>query len=129
MGKKSTPAQPTVLVADDEEIYVTVTTKMLERSGARVLSAGDGLEAVRQYERHKDEIALVFLDLEMPRLNGVETFRRLKILSPNVRVVIISGYVTPANRLLLDSLCPLGYIEKPMIMNDFLPYLINIHRA
>lgn len=45
--------QPTILVADDQEMCVTVIISMLEMNGARVLSARDDLEAVEKYERHK----------------------------------------------------------------------------
>jgi CheY-like chemotaxis protein len=106
-------SQPAVLIADDEEIYVTIVTKILERAGIKVLSACDGIEAVRLYERHRHEIDLVLLDIQMPRMNGVETFRCLKELPGDLRVVMVSGHVSASNKKQLDLLGPAGYIEKP----------------
>lgn len=115
--------QPAVLIADDEEIYVTIITRMLELAGIKVISACDGVEAVRLYEQHRGEIGLVLLDIQMPRMNGVETFRCLKKLPGNLRVVMVSGHVSASNKKQLDLLGPAGYIEKPFTTEALSAYI------
>lgn len=117
------PTPPTVLLADDEVVCLNVITAMLKHFGVRVITAIDGVEALQRYEEHGDVIDLVLLDIEMPRLNGVETLRRLRRLADDIRVVIVSGHVTPANRAKLDLLSPLGYIDKPFTLDHFRPFI------
>jgi nitrogen-specific signal transduction histidine kinase/ActR/RegA family two-component response regulator len=82
----------TILLADDEPMIRQLGRTILERYGYRVLLADDGLEAVQSYEQHKDEIALVILDLMMPRLSGHDALQHLLQMDPDVRVLLASGY-------------------------------------
>ncbi len=82
----------TILLVDDEEPVRNVSGKMLERSGFAVLRAGDGLEAIELFRAHGAEVACVLLDLAMPRMDGEETFKELRRIQPDVRVVLASGY-------------------------------------
>ena len=65
---------------------------MVEIAGFSVLTANDGEEAVCMYREHQDEIACLLLDLTMPKLNGEETFRAIRQISPGVRAILSSGY-------------------------------------
>lgn len=113
MGEKIT-----VLVVDDEEMCVLVTAKVLEHIGMDVLTAYDGIEAVNIYEEKNDSIDCVIMDIQMPRMNGIEAFKRLKTIRDDVKVVIASGYVNDANKALIDPLEPVGYIQKPLTMDN-----------
>jgi two-component system cell cycle sensor histidine kinase/response regulator CckA len=80
-----------VLVADNEEAFLTIATAALERSGYRVLPAKDGTDALARYARHKDKIRLVITDLLMPFLNGEGMIRAIKEMNPTVKILAISG--------------------------------------
>ena len=82
----------TVLLVDDDLIVLQVTTAMLSRLGFAVLSAMDGIDAVEVYRQHKEEIRLVLSDVAMPRMNGWETLLALRQITPNVPVILASGY-------------------------------------
>jgi PAS domain S-box-containing protein len=82
----------TILLADDEPMIRQLGRTILERYGYRILLAEDGLEAVQLYERHKNDIALVILDLMMPRLSGHDASQHLLQIDPHVRVLLASGY-------------------------------------
>jgi PAS domain S-box-containing protein len=103
----------TVLLVDDEEPVRGVVSQMLERCGFRPLVACDGREAVELFRRHGAEIVCVLLDLAMPRMDGAETFRELRQLRPDVRVILASGYndFETAQRFPEGALA--GVIEKP----------------
>ncbi len=95
-GSEPAPAadggHETILVAEDEEAVRRVVTKMLESAGYTVLTACDGIEAVRTYERNAPAIALVLLDVVMPRRGGIETHAALRRLNPTLPLIFTSGY-------------------------------------
>ena len=82
----------TILVVDDEEGVRTVAAELLRSMGFDILLASDGLEALEQFKASVVPIRAVLMDLTMPHLDGVETFRELRRLDPGCRVVLTSGY-------------------------------------
>ncbi len=80
----------TVILADDHEVVRRGVRSILEADGAfKVLAeVADGLSAVQAVEKHKP--ALLFLDLSMPRLHGLEALRQVRTASPNTRVLVLS---------------------------------------
>ncbi len=66
-----------VLIAEDEEINQMILGNMLQEE-YEVLYASDGAEALEQIKKHKDELALVLLDLQMPRMGGMEVLKVMK---------------------------------------------------
>jgi len=103
-----------VLVVDDEPEVREVTTRMLESSGYRVRQAVDGVEALHVYENDGATIDLVILDMTMPRLGGEETWKQLRQIDPEVRVLFCSGYSEEsADDLLLEDGARVGFLHKP----------------
>jgi CheY-like chemotaxis protein len=82
----------TILIVDDDaSIRRLIATTLEDVSGYRMSEAGDGEEAVR---RARDvQPSIVFLDIDMPRLNGIETCRRLKSepVTADATVVMLTG--------------------------------------
>jgi PAS domain S-box-containing protein len=105
----------TVLLVDDEQAIRDVAGRMLEQAGYTVLRAADGNEAVSLFGDRKDEIGCVLLDLTMPRKGGEETFRELKGIRPDVRVVVSSGYSEQevAQRFAGEDVA--GFVQKPYL--------------
>jgi PAS domain S-box-containing protein len=103
----------TVLVVDDEQIVRRTVKTMLERYGYSVMLAENGREAVELYRVLADKIALILLDMTMPLMGGEETFRELRTIRPDVRVVLSSGYneVEAVRRFTGKGLA--GFIQKP----------------
>lgn len=104
--------QLTVLVVDDDETVRSVTRRMLEHAKFNVLQAADGVEALAIFAAHP-EIDVVLLDMTMPHMDGEETFRELRRLSADVRVVLTSGYneQDATERFVGKGLA--GFIQKP----------------
>jgi CheY-like chemotaxis protein len=80
-----------VMVVDDEPGVRSLVEQVLERAGYAVYCACDGLEAV-EFMREHPAIDLVLLDVTMPRLDGRDTFRQLREIAPELRVILMSGY-------------------------------------
>ena len=87
-----TAGSGTVLVVDDETSLRNALTAALKGLGFSVLAAKDGVEALEIFQKHRDEIRCVLCDLSMPRMNGWETLTALRQLSPDIPVILSSGY-------------------------------------
>jgi PAS domain S-box-containing protein len=81
-----------ILVVDDEEQVRDVARRMLEAKGFSVITAADGLEAIRIVETQGEKIAAVILDLAMPNMDGKTTLERIRFIHPTMRVILSSGY-------------------------------------
>ena len=112
------PAGKTVLLVDDEDAVRSLGKRMLERLGLTVLTAEDGRKALEVYARHADDIALVMLDLTMPKMNGEETFLELRRLNPNVQVVLTSGYTEMEITTRFADMGLAGFIQKPYALRS-----------
>ena len=80
-----------ILVIDDDEWIRRLLQDLFQESGFTVMQAEDGESACVLFSRHAEEIDLVTLDLDMPGIDGVETFHRLREIQPEIKVVILSG--------------------------------------
>ncbi|MGZ8449416.1 MAG: PAS domain S-box protein [Candidatus Deferrimicrobiaceae bacterium] len=103
----------TVLFVDDEESLRVLAMEMLGRLGYRVLTAGNGFEAVKIFRERRAEIAAVILDMIMPGMGGEETFHRLKEIDPAARVLLSSGYAVEGRPQTLLSAGAAGFLQKP----------------
>jgi PAS domain S-box-containing protein len=83
----------TILLVEDEETLCNLISMFLSGKGYRVLTAADGEAAVQVLQAHIDEVALAFVDLDLPRLNGWEAYLKMKELNPSLRGILTSGYV------------------------------------
>jgi CheY-like chemotaxis protein len=111
--KKILRATGTVLLVDDEEMIVDVGSKMLERLGFKVLVARNGKEAIEIYEKNRDDIEAVVLDMIMPDMGGGETYDKLREIKPDVKVLLSSGYsLDDLAAEIMDRGCN-GFIQKP----------------
>ncbi len=106
-----------VLLVDDEETVRITTGRMLEGIGFEVLTASDGLEALQVFSEHL-HVRFVLLDLSMPRLDGVETFREMRKMRPDTRVLLMSGFtkIEAMKRFGMEGLA--GFIQKPFTMRQ-----------
>jgi PAS domain S-box-containing protein len=103
----------TVLVVDDEEPILAITSRLLETMGYRVLTARGGREAVEVLRKHQGKVALVVLDMVMPEMSGRMTFEALRAVAPNLKVLLSSGYSVEGQATeLLEQGCD-GFIQKP----------------
>jgi PAS domain S-box-containing protein len=103
-----------VLVAEDEPSLRALVTITLTELGYRVIAARDGAEAVREFEARAADIALVMLDVVMPRLDAREAYEQIRVIRPDVRVLFTTGYAPASTRLaqLLEG-GTVPVLEKP----------------
>ena len=108
----------TILVAEDNNEVRTLAKEVLTGKGYTVVEAKDGSDAVRLFMEHKDEIALLLLDVVMPGKNGKEAYEEIRRLRPNVKVLFTSGYtgdIVFAKGVHNEEI---NYIAKPLVPNE-----------
>ena len=119
----------TIMVVDDEESVREMVEDALSEFGYRVHAFGSGIEAVEFYQQHHAEVDLVMLDLIMPRMDGRQTFQKLRQINPSVRALISTGYSTSemASRVLADGV--LDFLAKPYRLGELADMVEKYVRA
>jgi two-component system cell cycle sensor histidine kinase/response regulator CckA len=87
----------TLLLAEDEPLVRELMTQALRRFGYTVLVVENGADAVAQFTREANRIALVVLDVIMPKLGGFQAFKKLEKLRPDIKAIFVSGYAAEAS--------------------------------
>ena len=110
--RRHATGRATILVVDDDEVARQVLIAALQGARRQVLTAASGEEALDVARR--GDLDLVTLDLVMPGLGGVETFRQLHALRPELPVIMVTGY--PDSQLVARALevGPFTMINKPI---------------
>jgi len=103
----------TILLAEDDESVRHLTERTLSSYGYRVLSACDGEEAVGMLRRHGEEIAMVVLDVVMPKMGGKQAYDEIITTIPGMKALFLSGYSADAihDSFVLHPKLP--YLQKP----------------
>ncbi len=109
-------SESTVLIADDSELMCDRLAGLLKELGFTIfVKVYNGKQALLEYKSKK--IDLVFLDLHMPIIDGIETLRQIKKINNDAYVVVISGTSTMANVKKALGLGAKGFIVKPCGLN------------
>jgi two-component system, cell cycle sensor histidine kinase and response regulator CckA len=82
----------TILIAEDHEGLREIARATLEALGYQVLTVCNGEEAVCEFDEHRDEIDLLFFDVELPKLSGPKAYARISSFAPDVPVIFATGY-------------------------------------
>jgi two-component system cell cycle sensor histidine kinase/response regulator CckA len=112
-SRSHVPGHETILLVDNEEDLRNATCEYLESCGYRVLTAGDGKEAIEICNRYAGSISLLISDIVMPKLNGRGLVDHVRKTRPGTSILIISGYGADAvwrHGIALDPSC---FLQKP----------------
>ena len=107
-----------ILLVDDEKSIADVTTGMLERLGYKVtvrISSYDALEAFRNLA---DRIDLLIADLTMPQMTGLQLYREIRKIRPDIKVIICTGFSEQLDSRNSKSIGIEGFLHKPVVMSD-----------
>ncbi len=107
--------QPVVLVVEDEPSFVEALTIGLTREGFRVVSVGDGFEAVQQFDEVQPDIVL--LDVMLPRLSGIDVCRQLRKRS-QVPIIMVTAKGAEIDTVVGLEVGADDYITKPYRMRE-----------
>jgi two-component system, cell cycle sensor histidine kinase and response regulator CckA len=107
------PGYETILLVDNEEDLRNASCEYLESCGYRVLTAGDGKEAIEVCDSYAGSISLLISDIVMPKLSGRGLVDYVRKTRPGTNVLIISGYANDAVRRHGIALDPFCFLQKP----------------
>jgi CheY-like chemotaxis protein len=124
--KQGSNCRGTILVVENEQFVLRLLEQVLSERDYQVLSAADGQEAIETYCRHKTEIDVVLLDVGLPKVDGVNVFYKMKSENPDVRVIIVSGYLEPELRTRLHQAGVEHFIDKPYILDELIETIRNL---
>ena len=103
----------TILVIDDEMTIRRMLIKTLKYVGYDVLDANSGKVGINLYKQNKDQISAVILDVIMPEMDGVQIYKALKKINPNVAVLVSTGYASSKQTIELEELGVEAFLKKP----------------
>lgn len=104
----------TILVTDDEPLVRNMITMLLKDRGFTVLEAGNGLEALQVAREHLEaDIDLLLTDVAMPQMDGIQLVREFRDISPNAKVILMSGYTDDSKLQHLTGSSGIAFLEKP----------------
>ena len=114
---------PNILVVDDE-INVIESFKRLLEDDYKVLTATNGEEALEKIE--KENLDIVLLDIRMPEMDGIEVLRRIREMSENVDVIVVTAVSTMRTAIEAMKLGAYDYITKPFEVDEV---IVSINKA
>ena len=85
-----------------------------------MITACDGDEAVKRFGEHADEIDLVLSDMGLPKRSGWDAFRMMQKIDSNVRILLASGYLDPAQKSEILESGVKRFLGKPYRMDEVL---------
>jgi signal transduction histidine kinase len=116
-------AKAKILVVDDEELIRSLLSAALSDKGHDILEGVNGEDGVKLYQSHKPD--LVFLDILMPRMNGMDAYLEIRRINPNAKVVFITGQAGEYLEKVLNNLTKYEHVyllRKPFEITE----LINV---
>jgi two-component system cell cycle sensor histidine kinase/response regulator CckA len=119
-------SQATILVVEDEQPTLGMLEKFLSGQGYHVLLAADGEQAIEAYCTHKTQIDAVLLDLDLPKVKGVNVLFKMKSENPDVRVVVTSGYLEPRVKAEMYRAGVRDFLTKPYIPDELMELIQNL---
>ena len=109
--------QRTVLIADDDERFLETVRGIVEREGLRTALAGCGLDALELAWQVRPHLSI--LDVQMPDISGLETYRRLLTVYSGLPVIFMTGDLSEDVRQEAISTGAFSILEKPLDVSVF----------
>ena len=109
-----------ILIVDDEEDVTSILRKGLEKSGYKVVTFNDPLEALHNFNAGSYD--LVLLDIKMPKMDGFELFQQIQKMDGSAKVCFMTAfdmYYQSLMELFPDSYSSMCFIKKPFAIQEF----------
>ena len=110
-------SSPFVMLVDDETAFVETMTKRLEKRNLMIISAYGGDEALETLKKNQN-LDVIILDVKMPGMDGIETLKEIKKLSPLTEVVMLTAHATVESAIEGMKQGAYDYLMKPTDTDD-----------
>jgi DNA-binding NtrC family response regulator len=111
-----------VLVVDDNLELLETAAKLFEQNGFEVFTARDGEEAMRIL-RCTPDVEVLFSDVVMPRMTGIELAHQARKMMPGIRIILVSGYTSVTIQTGPGTINDFDFVKKPYRFTDVLRLL------
>jgi CheY-like chemotaxis protein len=119
-----------ILLAEDDEAIRMLVENVLKTGGYRVVAAVNGEDAVYKFAEHKDTVQLLLFDVIMPKVNGMEAYRKIQDMKPDIKAIFMSGYnkdIIQKENISQNS--AFYFISKPISPNTLLEKVREVLNA
>lgn len=116
----------TILIVDDENRLREVLGRTLSSFGYTVIEAINGIEGLEAYRQNRDQIGLILCDMGMPKMGGEEFFEKVKEINPEVKLIIMTGYLDPTKRERLLEKGVKDFVNKPFVLSQFMQVVRDV---
>ena len=112
------PIKKKVLIVDDEEYLRQILVDVMEINDIETIAVDEGQKALEVYKKEKNEIGLVLLDLILPKETGVDTYKKLCKINPDVKVIFMSGLGDKDTLRTIPNYNEFIFLKKPFSMDE-----------
>jgi DNA-binding NtrC family response regulator len=106
-----------ILFVDDDPQILSIVEQFLVRCGFDITTESNGLEAIEKVKH--DQYCVMFTDLMMPEISGMELLKQVKAVSPATEVIVVSGYGTIESAIEAMKLGSYDFLQKPINFDRF----------
>src|SRR5690606_12701721 len=129
--ERSTPIMAPIrlLCADDHRLMRTGLVRVLEshKDVTVVAEASTGEEAVEQFARHRPDVTL--MDLQMPKMNGVQAIKRIREIDPAARIIVLTMYERNEDAYRALQAGAMGYLLKDAALDDLIRVIHEVYEG
>jgi len=115
----------TVLIADDSKFYCKVLKKYVENLGFKTIICNDGESAIKEFYNFSDIISTVFLDIYMPKIDGISVLGQMRSKHPKLNIIVITSSEDPEFKSNAENYNAL-FLSKPFDLEKIDNDLKNI---
>lgn len=112
-----------ILVVDDDEDFLNALSFALKKKEIGVIAAESGYDALNAVR--KNGFDLILLDLKMPGMDGIETFKKINEIKSKYLVVLMTAFHEKEQMVDVKELGAFGFLKKPFEFDQLLPYIIK----
>ncbi|MBN1595686.1 response regulator [candidate division FCPU426 bacterium] len=116
-------ATPKILVIDDEKGLRDMLHFTLSKEGYDVITAASGMEGIQMASSEMPDIAII--DIKMPKMDGIEVLDKIKEVTPDLEVIMATGYGTMESAIESLRKGALDYIHKPFNLHELLAVILK----
>lgn len=114
-----------IMIVDDEKVCRLITRKMLEELGYEVIAFSQGLEAIKFYKKHYNDIDMVLLDMVLKDISGKEIYRNIKKIHKRCNIIVLTGNDNEQVQKELNNI-DINIMQKPITIQKLSEVLLKV---
>lgn len=121
-----------ILLVEDNKVNQEIVVGLLEDTGINIDIANNGEEAISYYNEHPNKYQLIFMDIQMPILDGMEATKQIRKTNKHIPIVILTANIMAEGKEKLEKLGVDGYLIKPIdieklfaVIAQFIPHIVE----